>query len=156
MTKLWRKANAHSISHSFIYLTSVRHNHNDKTSSFEALIEKDDSVSIHNRNLQLLAIEMYKSSKGLSPPFINKLFERKNEHQYNLRHNYQFPIPAVDSAYHGTENVSFLGPKIWDILPYRLKKIDSLRFFKTAIKIWKPVICPCRLCRIYIHNVVFI
>ena len=51
-----------------------------------------------------------------------------------MRHNSQFTIPAVNSAYHGTESVSFLDPKIWDILPDRLKKIDSLRSFKTAIK----------------------
>ena len=84
--------------------------YSDKTSSFEALL--DSSVSIHNRNLQLLAIEMYKASKSLSPPIITELFEKKNDHQYNLRHNSQFTIPAVNSVYHGTESVSLLGPKI--------------------------------------------
>ena len=54
--------------------------YSDKTSSFETLLEKNDSVSIHDRNLQLLAIEMYKARKGLSPPFIAELFKRKNEH----------------------------------------------------------------------------
>ena len=54
--------------------------YSDKTSSFETLLEKNDSVSIHDRNLQLLAIEMYKAGKGLSPPFIAGLFKRKNEH----------------------------------------------------------------------------
>ena len=33
--------------------------YSDKTSPFEARLEKDDSVSIHNRNIRLLAIEMY-------------------------------------------------------------------------------------------------
>ena len=52
---------------------------------FEALLEKDGSISIYNRNSQLLAIEMYKVSKGLSPLIITELFERKNEHKYNLK-----------------------------------------------------------------------
>ena len=37
----------------------------DKTSSFVALLEKNGSVSIHNRNLQLLPIGMYEASKAL-------------------------------------------------------------------------------------------
>ena len=86
--------------------------YSDKTSSFGALLEKDGSVSINNRKLQSLATEMYKASKDLSPPIITKLFEKKNEHQYNLRRNSQFTIPAVNSMCNGTESVSFLGPKI--------------------------------------------
>ena len=54
-------------------------------------------------------------SKGLSPPILTELFEKKNKHQNNLRRNRQFTIPAVNSVYHGTESVSFLGPKIYDI-----------------------------------------
>ena len=34
--------------------------YNDKQSSFIKLLEKDNSVSIHQRNLQILAIEMFK------------------------------------------------------------------------------------------------
>ena len=53
--------------------------YSDKTSPFEARLEKDDSVSIHNRNIRLLAIEMYLASKGLSPLIITELFEKKND-----------------------------------------------------------------------------
>ena len=35
--------------------------YNDKQSSFIKLLEKDNSVSIHRRNLQILAIEMFKA-----------------------------------------------------------------------------------------------
>ena len=41
------------------------------------LLEKDYSVSIHNGSIQLLAFEMCKASKGLSPPIITQLFKRK-------------------------------------------------------------------------------
>ena len=34
--------------------------YNDKRSSFESLLEKDNSVSIHHENLQALAMEMFK------------------------------------------------------------------------------------------------
>ena len=76
--------------------------------------------------------------------------------QYALRHSSQFIIPAVNLVYYGTESVSYLGPKISSILEDRLKKIDSLGAFKMALKSWNPEKCPCRLRRIYIHNVGFI
>ena len=46
----------------------------DKTSSFEKLLEKDGSVTIHTRNLQTLATEMFKVYKNLLPAIIADLF----------------------------------------------------------------------------------
>ena len=45
--------------------------YNDKQSPFNDLLEKDGSVSIHERNLQFSATEMYKISNGLSTPLIS-------------------------------------------------------------------------------------
>ena len=38
------------------------------------------------------------------------------------------------SAYHGTKSISYLRPKIRDILPEKLKNIDNLEYFKKEIK----------------------
>ena len=43
---------------------------NDKQSSFNELLEKDGSVSIHMRNIQIPTSEMYKLVNNLSPPII--------------------------------------------------------------------------------------
>ena len=40
----------------------------------------------------------------------------------------------INSAYHETESISYLGPKIWDILPEKLKNIENLEHFKKEIK----------------------
>ena len=122
---------------------------------FEALLEKDGSVSIYNRNLQLLAIGISTASKDLYPPIITELFEKKNEHQYSMRHYTERAMPAVNSVYHGTESISFLVTKIWNILPDRFKKIDSLGDFQMIIKSWNHGKFTCTLCRIYIHNASF-
>ena len=53
--------------------------------------------------------------------------------------------------YHGSECISFLGPKIWNILPDRLKNVNSIQAFKMQIKKWKPENCPCRLCKVYVQ-----
>ena len=88
--------------------------YNDKRSSFN---EKDGSVSIHERNIKILATEMFKVSKNLAPPQMHEIFKLKDQPQYNLRYNSLFCRPLVKSVYKGTEILSFLGPKIWDILP---------------------------------------
>ena len=43
--------------------------------------------------------------------------------------------------YQGTESISYLGPKIWDILPEELNSIENLEHFKKEIKTWKPDNC---------------
>ena len=92
---------------------------------------------------------------NLSPSIIAELFEQRNEN-YNLRNNNPFTIPAVRTVHHGSESISFLGPKIWNILPDNIKNAESLNVFKTKIKSWKPETCPCRLCRVYVQNVGFV
>ena len=104
--------------------------YNDKQSSFKELLQKDSSVSIHERNVQVLATEMYKVSNNFSPPHMNEIFELRNKHPYNLRQNSQFFRPLVKSVYHGTESLSYFGPKVWDILPNIYKNIDGLHKFK--------------------------
>ena len=43
-------------------------------------LENDSSVSIHERNVQVLATEMCKVSNNFLPPHINEMFEVRNEH----------------------------------------------------------------------------
>ena len=127
----------------------------DKTSPFQQLLERDNSVSIHHRNVQVLATEMFKISNNMSPEIVTEIFE-KRENSYNFRNNKTFRRRQVNSVYHGTESLSFLGPKIWDLLPLEIKKSESLAIFKSKIKKWIPSQCPCRLCRTYLPQIGFI
>ena len=129
--------------------------YSDKTSSFEKLLETDRSVPIHIRNLQTLATDFFKESKGLSPTIFSEVFSKRSV-QYHLRHASEFSVPNVKSTFQGTESLSYLGPKIWDLVPKELKELSSLSAFKKAIKNWKPKNCPCRLCKKYIQNLGFI
>ena len=49
--------------------------YSNKQSVFETLSEKDGSVSVRNRNLQILATEMNKIKNDLSPLIVTELFE---------------------------------------------------------------------------------
>ena len=56
----------------------------------------------------------------------------------------------------GTESLSFLGPKIWDILRDTYKDMPNLNRYKLALKRWRPVNCPCRIYQVYIANAGFV
>ena len=56
--------------------------YNDKRSSFEDLLEKDNSISIHHKNLQALAIEMLKVQTKTKPEIIQLVFLVKEQGTY--------------------------------------------------------------------------
>ena len=107
----------------------------DKSSSFEKL-EQDKSVTIHTRNLQILATETFKVYRNISPPIFSEIFHQRGNN-CNLRINSDFAMPNVRSVSHGTESISYLGPKIWDIVPLELKELTSVAAFKKGIKVYK-------------------
>ena len=67
-----------------IHERALRIVYNDNISSFAQLLDKLGSVSIHNRNLQSLAIEVYKALNNSSSPLMSDLIKLK-ETTYNLR-----------------------------------------------------------------------
>ena len=56
----------------------------DYVSTFAQLLEKDSSVSIHSRNLQVLASEIFKARDNLSLSIVQNIF-RTTKPAYSLR-----------------------------------------------------------------------
>ena len=51
--------------------------YNDNTSSYKELLEIDNSVSVHHRNIQIFATELYKIVNGLSSDIMKDVFPLK-------------------------------------------------------------------------------
>ena len=137
-----------------IHERALRIVYNDYDSSFDKLLEKDNSVTIHHRNIQALAIEIFKVINGISPKFMNEIFDLKGESKYCSK--FCFKSRNVKTTKYGTETLSFLGPKIWYLVPKDIKDSVALDEFKRKIKSWKPVNCPCRICKIFVAGLCFI
>ena len=101
--------------------------YNDYTSTFESLLERDNSLTIHKRNLQLLATEMYKLRHGLAPKIMEDLFPPR-EIKYNRGCNV-FKSSNVNTVYYGKEMLSFTGPKMWSLVTVVIQNSPSLKIF---------------------------
>ena len=73
---------------------------------------------------------------------------------YNTREI--FVTHNVRTEHYGKETLSYLGPKIWNIIPNEIKSSTALTVFKQKIRRWKPGKCPCKLCKTYVDGVGFI
>ena len=122
----------------------------DDVSSFEGLLKRDKSVSVHHRNIQSLAIEVYKFTRGISVKLMEDIFISRAYNGPILRTNLDLEIPPVNTVYKGDDSLRHLGPLIWQIVPENLRNLNSLQSFKEGIKNWIPYKCPCRLCKEYI------
>ena len=74
--------------------------YSDSRSSFKDLLDKDERVSIHVKNLQTLALELFKVSKNLSEAIASEIFEKENN-VYDMRNPFEFVLPKVHSIFHG-------------------------------------------------------
>ena len=127
--------------------------YDDRQSTFEELLDIDKSVTIHHRNLQVLATELYIVHQGLHPELMNNIFKKGNV-MYNFRKNSTFESKNIKSVYYGSETISSIGSK--ERLPSNIKDSENVKIFKSSIKSWKPENCPCRLSRLYIADIGFI
>ena len=123
--------------------------------TFQELLEKDNSVTVHHNNLKRLAIEMFKIKNNQSPLPVQELF-KKHTDLYDLRNKRCLEIENIRTVHFGTETVRFRGPKTWDMLPSDIQESNTLDEFKSKVKYWKPDDCACRLCKTFIHNLGFI
>ena len=126
-----------------------------KWSSFNAFLEKDGTVLIQEKNIKILATETFKVSRNLAPPQTHEIFKLKDKPHYDITYNSPFSGPLVKSVYKRTESLSFLGPKIWDIL-HTYKDIPGINSCKVALKKWRPGNCPCRIFKVYITSIGFV
>ena len=138
-----------------IHERALRIAYRDYKSSFAQLLRKDNNFTIHERNLQRLATEIFKTKKNLAPTFMDQVFcDSKN--CYNSRNNDALKTSNVRTVFNGTETISFRAPQIWSLVPEYIKCSQTLEEFKIEIKKWKPEGCTCRLCKIYIQQLGFI
>ena len=109
--------------------------------TFHLLMKMCNSVRVHHRNIQLLAVEIFKALNKLSSSLTTELFQIKKT-KYDLCKGDILISRNVKTVYCGTESISYLAPKIWELIPTDIKNCKSRNCFKSKIKLWIPYDCP--------------
>ena len=89
--------------------------------SYEALLTRNNEVSIHQKDLRALATEICKSSGDINRDFMKPCFIIK-EMPYNLRNGCALKLPSANSTYYGINSVLFRACLMWNRLPVSVKQ----------------------------------
>ena len=108
--------------------------YSDNKSSFDELLETDNSVSVHHRNIQLLATELYKIVNGLSPDIMKEVFPINENTSYSTRNKRKLYLRSIKSVAFGSETLSHLAPKIWKLVPIEIKNVDSVALLRDLLR----------------------
>ena len=120
------------------FLTAVFHNfylghswilchiYKDKHSSYKELLEKDSSVSVYERNVQMLTTKLYKVSNSFSSPHINEIFKIRNKQRYNLSQKSQVSRPSKITISQNWKSFLFRAKS----LEYTSKQLQKNRWSK--------------------------
>ena len=137
-----------------IHERALRIAYNDYISDFKTLLRKDNSVTIHQKNIQALILEIYKTLSNLNPTFMQEVFCLKELNYSTRKQNLVYPNPHTVS--YGLESFGYQACKLWSKLPYQIQQSESVTSFKNAIFKHCENICNCRLCKSYIVNLGYI
>ena len=67
-----------------IHERSLRTGYNDTSSTFQEFLQRNTSVSIHHKNIQILTTEVFKVVNNICPPIMKTFFDFR-ENRYNNR-----------------------------------------------------------------------
>ena len=130
---------------------SLRIVYNDYISSFEDLLKKDTSFKIYQKNIQSLAIELFKVEIGIANPNLCDIFPRSID--YNLRSQTEFSVSSVNTTQFGLNSLRYFASKIWNMVPLEFKNLNDVEIFQSEIRKWEPKQCECTLCLPYTHSI---
>ena len=91
-----------------IHERALRIVYKDTNADYEALLKLDNAASVHQRNLQYLVTEIYKTKNSLNPSFMKELLKPRDL-QYNLRNKNTLHIPKARTKSCGIETVQYTG-----------------------------------------------
>ena len=104
--------------------------------SYEELLLHRNEVSIHQKQVRILATGVFESLTHLNPDFMKSYFTIK-EILYCLQNGNFLKIPSARSTCYGTYSILFRACLVWNKLQLSVKPSQSLIEFKSKIKVYK-------------------
>ena len=90
--------------------------------TYDDLLAFDCKLKTHQKHLQFLAIEIYKSKDELNPYVSCEIYKEKNI-PYSLRRGISLSISNVNTQKYGIYSLNFRGSVLWNSLSIKFKKM---------------------------------
>ena len=127
----------------------------DSNLNFDLYVSSLCKKAGENRNIQSLAIELFKVKQNLSNSMLSNIFPTRSI-SYNLRSQTDIIRSNASTSQYGLNSMRCFASKVWQMIPVEIKNSVSIESFKEKIRKWEPSSCYCRLCMPYIHNLGYV
>ena len=84
---------------------------NDYSNDFNILLENNNDICNHHRNIQALLIEVFKMKNELAPPIMDSTLN-KRFNTYNLRNFQEFATERKRTVWYGLETITYRYPQL--------------------------------------------
>ena len=101
----------------------------DYISSFEDLLKRNKSVTIQHRNIQSMAIALFKVKQNLSNSMLSIIFPTRSI-SYNLRSQTDFIRSSASTSQYGLNSMRCFASKVWQMIPMEIKNQFLLKVSK--------------------------
>ena len=118
---------------------------NDYTSSYSDMLEVVKRPTLYISRIKNIAIETFKSVKGLNPKYMRSLFSFLTT-PYCTRGGSKLVQPKVNTIGFGINSFTYQDSKIWNNLPQGVKDTTYQIACKDLIVQWEGPTCKCRFC----------
>ena len=113
--------------------------------SFEDLLKRERSVTIHFRNIQSLAKELPKVKQNFSNSMLWTIFQTQSI-SYNLGSQTDFTRSNASTRQYGLNSIRCFAFKVGHMIPLEIKNSVSIESFEEKIRMWKASSCNCKFC----------
>ena len=106
---------------------------------------------MHHRNIQSLAIELFKIKEDISNETMGSIFPPRLI-KYNVLTQFDFFRNSVNSSKYGPNSIRFFASKV----PMEMRNLKSFEDFKNKVRKWEPDGCDCKLCKDFVSNLGYV
>ena len=107
-------------------------------------MQRDGTLTIHQKKLQKLMVEVHKTINHLNPPHMWDLFTKKVV-EYDFRIKIFCKLPPARLQRFVTNSLKFKGSLLWNSISVEIKTAKSLAIFKQKVKSWNDTHCMCNI-----------
>ena len=94
--------------------------------------------SVFQLRVNRILTEIFKTIIDINPSYLNDIFKIKRV-PYEMRDNSKMDQPLRNKTNFGLRSVTYVGGKIWNLLPIDIKNLEGLTEFKQALRDWSGI-----------------